>query len=294
MIPSVLVLAGPTASGKTALSISLAKEFPIEIVSTDSLQLFRYLDIGTAKPTASDRTIVPHYMIDTLNPDQSSSAAWFAREALASIRDICARKKIPLMIGGNGFYLRALERPPQSDVNETLPLQIPLDEAYAEWEKRDPEGAHRIHPNDRYRIARAHSLLSQGILPSSLQRASAEQPPQLRMVWVGLACEREALYERIDLRLEHMFSDGLLKETEDVLAQFPNAKPKLKRAIGYRQAIDILEGNQTQSQGIQQAKEKSHQYAKRQMTWFRAEKRIPWLSENEVLSRFGYYVEQLT
>ncbi|MFH1018931.1 MAG: tRNA (adenosine(37)-N6)-dimethylallyltransferase MiaA [Pseudomonadota bacterium] len=280
MNPAVLVLTGPTASGKTEAAIRLARELDLELVNADSLQIFRRLDIGTAKPTKEELGGIPYHLIDVLNPDEPVTAAWYAQEASKAIRSILARGKVPVLVGGSGFYLRAVEHPPiagpapEADMNPA--------EMYQRLLEKDPDAARRIHPNDRYRLTRASAILSQGLRPSDLWKDAADKAPSFNFHWVGLHRPKSELNARIDRRMADMFANGLVVESQTVLEAHPLCKPRLRRAIGYKEALNVLEEGWSVNRAIEQAQTATRHYAKRQMTWFRKEPRVEWVPPSEV------------
>lgn len=278
MKPTVVILTGPTASGKSDLSVRLAQLFPVEIVSADSLQVFRRLDIGTAKPTATMRVQVPHHLVDVLDPDQPATAYWYAMEARRIIDEIVGRGKTPIVVGGGGFYLRALEHPPQ-EMEFIPPSSLPTEEGYRLLKANDPKAAEKIHPNDRYRISRAVALLEKGYVPSDTWEKAEEQDAPFDLIWFALDHPRDQLYKAIDVRVERMFSDGLVEETRTVLTEFPNSRHRIEKSIGYHQALNLIEGRMARGDALKDAQQRSRNYAKRQLTWFRKEKRIRWLSK---------------
>lgn len=291
MIPQVVILVGPTASGKSSLAVELAKHFPLEIVSADSLQIFRHLNIGSAKPTEEELSSTPHHLIDVLDPDEEATSAWYAEEALSSIQEITRRKMIPLVVGGAGFYLRALEHPPKAEPT-SFESEV-TDEDYDYLLAHDPEAAKKIHRNDHYRIGRAISLIKSGELPSQKWKNAEEETSPIATHWFGLEWDRAKLYGRIDQRMEQMFALGLLDETEHIAKRFPKAIPRLARSIGYCQALSILKGEVTPNAAMEEAKMRSRQYAKRQLTWFRRESRIAWFSGKNALSDVVQEMERL-
>jgi tRNA dimethylallyltransferase len=290
MTRPVFILTGPTASGKSSLAIGLARIFPFEIVNADSLQFFRGLDIGSAKPSREELGSVPHHLIDVLEADGEATAAWFAVEGARAIESIAVRGRIPLVVGGAGFYLRALERPPLAPPTR-FESEAPADD-YRYLEAHDPEAARKIHPNDRYRVARAVSLLRRGERPSERWAAAGACPPRFDTRWLAPAWERAELYARIDRRLDEMFARGLLAETEGILRRTPGALPRLTRSIGYRQALAILRENASPTAAIAEAKTRSRQYAKRQMTWLRRESRIAWISGTNPFLEAKTFIER--
>lgn len=283
MKPRITILVGATASGKTDISVTLAQHLPIEIVNSDSLQVFRFLDIGTSKPSVGIQKKVPHHLIDVLDPDEEFSANHYQKLAQEKIDEIWSRKKIPMFVGGAGFYLKALVEP-SSDLPAGTKSILDFTEAYQELVKKDPKSS-KIHPNDHYRISRSLFLLDQGILPSeAFQREPSEVPWDVD--WLGLSLDRNVLKDRIAMRVRTMFAAGLIDETENVLTKFPKAKDRLTKTIGYRESLEVLSGQLTKAEAMQRTIIRTNQYAKRQGTWFRKNTRIHWSSPDRALDHF--------
>ncbi|MFH1261908.1 MAG: tRNA (adenosine(37)-N6)-dimethylallyltransferase MiaA [Pseudomonadota bacterium] len=283
MTTRLFILVGPTASGKTELALALAKKFPFEIVNADSLQIFRHLDIGTAKPTPEQLRSVPHHLIDVLDPHEPATAAWYAKEAVHTIAGIAGRNHLPLVVGGSGFYLRAIEHPPQAEATDFETSAVSEND-YEFLKTNDPEAARKIHPNDRYRIGRAVSLLRKGVHPSERWEAARNAPSPFETHWLGIDLPRDGLHRRIDRRMERMFSAGLIDETRNVLERFPASEKRLSRSIGYAQALRVVRGTAPLAPMIEEAKARSRQLAKRQITWFRRESRIASISGTNLFS----------
>ena len=281
MTRTAYALLGPTASGKSALALALAKEIPLEIVSVDSAQVYRGMDIGTAKPASADRVRVPHHLIDLIDPDQSYSAGRWRSDAIGRIADILDRKKTPLLVGGTMLYYRALvaglDTLPQAD--PVLRREIDADAArrgwpalHAELEKVDPKIAHRLAPTDAQRIQRALEVWRlTGKTLSSLQGVSKRDLPFKVRAFALIPSDREALHEQIALRFDAMLKAGLLDELEALRKQFKLAAgmPSM-RSVGYRQAWEFLEGKLGKAQMRDQALAATRQLAKRQLTWLRS------------------------
>lgn len=275
MNPPVFILVGPTAAGKSSLALRIGKILPIEIVSADSLLFFREMDIGTAKPSIEERKRVSHHMVDVLDPDQESNAAWYSKKAQAHIYSIFQRQKVPVVVGGAGFYLRALEHPPEGTSYHPKTSKI-SDEDFIFLKSQDPKVAKKIHPNDHYRIARALDLIKQGQKPSTLWEKSRQKSPFFRTVWIGLNWDRKEIKKRIHDRVDQIFESGLKKETEFLLEKYPKCRKRLEKTIGYKQTLDFLDGSINHDTMVEHTKTETRKYAKRQMTWFRKEKRIRW------------------
>ena len=290
----VVVLIGPTAIGKTALSLELAERFAGEIVSADSMQVYRYMDIGTAKASAAERARFRHHCIDIVNPDEQYDAARFANDARAAITAIHSRGKLPIVTGGTGLYLRALiegifECLP-ADHAVRLALQQKLAETgpdgmHAELAACDPVSAARIHANDHQRIIRALEIFHVTGKPWSYhleqQRRNRQDDEQRVILQLGISCERHELYHRINQRCRRMIEDGLEEEVAGLLARGYRKDLPSMRAIGYRHMVQYLE----QAWSLEEMSEKlardTRRYAKRQYTWFNANPSIAWFSQTE-------------
>jgi tRNA dimethylallyltransferase len=284
-IPGIVIL-GPTASGKTRLAMELALQFRGEIVSCDALQIYRGMDIGTAKAGKSEREVVQHHMIDIRDPDKDFSAGDYQRTAREAIQGIHKRGRVPFVVGGTGFYLRALidglfEGPGRSEelrvrMRNIIRRKNPavLHRALA---RIDPQSAARISQSDAERIIRAYEVyLLTGRNMSSWQLQPRDAFAGYRWLKIGIDIPRELLYEKINQRVDEMFGSGLLDEVRELLQKFSKQAHALK-AIGYRQALEYLEGTVPLPQAIEETKKESRHYAKRQLTWFRSDHEIIWL-----------------
>jgi tRNA dimethylallyltransferase len=279
-IPLVLVLQGPTASGKTVLAHALADAFPLEIISADSRQVYRGLDIGTAKPTEAERKRYHYYGIDLCTPDQSISAGQFARWAWEWIGEIAARGKAPIIVGGSGLYVRAITEglfeepgriPPaiRSRLAERL-LREGRHALYAELERVDPESAARYSDHNPRRILRALEFYyAHGIPLSYAQNIMRQQPPPMRIERITLLPERPALYGRIAHRVRHMWEAGLTDEMQRLLSQGYNPNLPIFETIGYAEALMTILGRLDRSSAIERTIVRTRRYAKRQITWLR-------------------------
>ena len=279
-----LAITGPTASGKTALSLGLADRLSAEIISCDSMQIYRGMDIGTAKATAAERAAVPHHLIDFLSPTESYSVEEYRRAAIDVARDITARGKLPLFVGGTGLYIDSVARPNAQDAPESDPeyrdrLLAALegkDAAAILWERLrevDPESAEKIHKNNVRRVIRALEIYDKtGVPKSVLDRESLLGE---REVFVGMITidflDRELLYRRIDTRVDMMMDEGLLSEVESLYRSGLLSSGTASSAIGYKELIDYIEGRVTLAEAVEKLKLVSRRYAKRQLTWFRHE-----------------------
>lgn len=305
-VPLIAVV-GPTGSGKSGLALSLAREYGGEIVNCDSLQLYRYLDIGTAKVLPSQQGSIPHHLFDMLDPDQVFTAGEYARAARPLLREIAARGRLPIVAGGTGFYLHALLEGlfPGPQRSERLRARLARREAkHPGWlhsllARFDESSAARIHPGDAQKLIRAVEVLLVTRRPlSSWFEEGRDRLEGFRVLKLGLDPPREALYERLDTRLEHMFAAGLLDEVRYVLSLgFPPASKALE-AHGYRQALQLLYGELDLLEALAAAKRNTRRYAKRQWTWFRRDAAVLWLKgfgedpqvQREALQRAGAFL----
>ena len=285
--PPLLVIAGPTASGKTALALALAARIPAEIVSCDSVAVYRGMEIGTAKPTHEERTLVPHHLLDILTPDQPCTAGHYARLAREAIAGICQRGKLPIVAGGTGLYLRALleglSPAPQRD--ETLRSQLQGRAAknpaclHRILTRLDPAAARAIHANDLPKVIRAIEVTLAARRPITAHwREHAREPlTGYRIVRLGLDPPRAALYDRINRRAAEMFDRGLVEETARLVEEYGyDCRPLA--SLGYAQAIQELRGEVTREQAVTLCAQGHRNYAKRQLTWFRRDTGIHWLA----------------
>jgi tRNA dimethylallyltransferase len=276
----LLVLSGPTASGKTALALSLARIFPLEIVNADSVQVYRGLDIGTAKPTPSERLEVIHHLVDVADPDEEYNAGRFVAGAEEAIRGIRERGRFPLVSGGTGMYIRALLRgldalPSDPSVRAALSLRWEKDGGAAMFEelrKVDPPSAAAIHPSDRVRILRAMEVAAvAGTPPSRLKGRWAEPGSKFRILFIALSPDREELYRRIDARVDRMFQGELVEEVRGLLSKGYGPDLKPMKSLGYRHVLSHLSGAFPLSRAIEETKRDTRRYAKRQLTWLSRE-----------------------
>ncbi|HEX9078365.1 MAG TPA: tRNA (adenosine(37)-N6)-dimethylallyltransferase MiaA [Desulfuromonadaceae bacterium] len=289
--PKLLVICGPTASGKSDLAIRLARELDAEIVNADSMQVYRGMDIGTAKPTPEQRAVLPHHLIDVADPDHPFSAADYAIAADEAIAGIVGRGKRVIVVGGTGLYIRALLRglvdSPSGAGEVRRALQEEArergNEAMLEQLRRvDPELAARIHPNNRVRIIRALEVYRlTGIPLSRRQQEHGFTARRYESLQIGIHVERRELYRRIDERVERMVAEGLLDEVRGLLAAGYGRDLKAMRAIGYKEAAACLAGEYGLAEAVELIKRDTRRYAKRQLTWFRADPDILWLEYSE-------------
>jgi tRNA dimethylallyltransferase len=285
--PLLVLLLGPTASGKTALSLDLAGHFHGEIVSCDSVAVYRDCEIGAAKPTPAERAQIPHHLIDVFSPAETCSAGHYSRLARQAIADIRSRNHLPIVTGGTGFYLRALTdglfpAPPRS-----TELRVRLHRSATRqdpgWLHRilnrlDPAAAARIHANDQPKLIRAIEVCLAARQPITTAWAAGRDPlTGYRILRIGLNPPRTELYDRINTRAAAMFAHGLVEETQSLIARYGASIPVLD-ALGYRQARQLLSNELTREQAIAAAQQGHRNYAKRQLTWFRREPHVHWLA----------------
>ena len=285
----IICIAGPTASGKTALAVALAKELNGEVVSCDSMQVYRRMDIGTAKPTVDEMQGIPHHMIDVAEPDEDFSVSRYCAMAAPIVDGIVARGKTAVIAGGTGLYMDSLIRGnafapfPATGVRERLEAQADAEgmEAMLNWlSSVDPDCAARLHLSDRKRIIRALEVwLETGQTITEHNRKTQEIPPKYTPLWLGLDfADRSELYRRIDLRVDSMLEMGLIAEIKSLLASGIPAKCTALQAIGYKEFVNALNGEETILQAAEEVKKSSRHYAKRQLTWFRRNPRLHWLT----------------
>jgi tRNA dimethylallyltransferase len=278
----VLILTGPTGSGKSDWAMRLSREWPVEIISVDSAQVYRGMDIGTAKPDQAARSAVAHHLLDILDPAQTYSAGQFAQDAVALISQIRARRHIPLLVGGTMLYLRALRHGLAQLPRASLEQRRAIDAAaaqhgwpalHAQLARLDPQAAHRIHPNDAQRIQRALEVCQlTGQTLSALQAHSPAALQEAAPIWALVPQPRALLHERIDSRFKRMMAQGFLDEVRALHARDDlSAEHASMRAVGYRQLWQHCSGRSTLAEAIEQGVAATRQLAKRQLTWLRAD-----------------------
>ena len=286
---SIICIAGPTASGKTALAVELAKELGGEVVSCDSMQVYRRMNIGTAKPTPEEMQGIPHHMLDVAEPWEDFSVSRYCELATPIVEDILSRGKTAIIAGGTGLYMDSLIRGnafapfPSTGVRERLEAQADAEgmEAMQAWLRSlDPDSAARLHLSDRKRILRALEVyLETGETITAHNKRTQAIPPRFHPLWLGLDfSDRGELYRRIDLRVDIMLRQGLLEEIRQLLASGIPAKCTAMQAIGYKEFVDVLQNDAPLELAVEEVKKGSRHYAKRQLTWFRRNKNIHWLT----------------
>ena len=291
-LPRMLAIGGPTATGKTALSVALAKEFGGEVVNADSMQIYRGLDIGTAKPTAEERQGIPHHLMDFLPPEAPYSVADFTAAAAPLIEQLNSAGKLPIVTGGTGLYITSLMKgtafaPEKTDPAIRARLQTEADEQgsaalYARLQQIDPAYAEKLHPNNLPRVIRALELLeATGRRMSEQQRAALAAEPPYRSLCICLTCrDRAELYRRIDRRVDSMLQNGVLEEAKLVYDNRETYRTAAQ-AIGYKEFFPYFAGEMPLNDCANRLKQATRNYAKRQLTWFRHQANGVWLYVDE-------------
>ncbi len=288
-----LILLGPTAVGKSKLAVDLAKQINGEIISADSMQVYRGMDIGTAKPTLEERQGVPHHLIDIRNPDEEWTVSDFVEQANRISGDLVTRGETPIIVGGTGLYLWALLEgfsfpitPADKELREKLEREQ-LSNLYSRLSAIDAEAARKIHPNDRKRIIRALEVYELTGKPiSELQKKQLGDSPHLSVgnnhySLIGINLPREEIYERINRRVDDMIAQGLSEEVKGLLAKGYSKDLFSFQALGYKEVVEYLDGKWTREQMIEELKKRTRNFARRQMTWFRRFKNVKWFSPDE-------------
>lgn len=300
----LIFLMGPTASGKSSLALSLAKRFSLEIVNADSVQVYRGLDIGSAKPDAWERQQVPHHLLDITTPDQPCSADRYREAAWQVISECQQRGRVPLLVGGSGLYFRAVAQglvhiPPlepairQGLREEGVRLGWPA--LHRRLSQVDPELAARLAPGDGQRITQGLAVFAETGSPLTQWQKEQPPPPAFTILKLARLWPREQLYARIDARFDQMLAQGLLTEARYLLELgYDRTLPAMK-AVGYRQIFPYLEGDVSLSEAVEKAKRESRRYAKRQMTWLRREVDLHWLppeGEAEAMALVAHFLQK--
>jgi len=301
----VVVITGPTAVGKSSLAIDLALRFGGEIVNADSMQVYRGMDVGTAKTPVEERRGVPHHLLDVVDPDEEFNAAVFRRLSLPVLAETHARGNIGFVVGGTGLYIKALLGGllycPEPDPQLRLELQGICEQEgtevlHEQLRLLDPGSAEKIHPNDRVRIIRALEIMHSTKEPlSSLMQDHAFQDRPFDSIKICLHREREDLYHRINQRCAHMLEEGLIREVEGLLKKGYASHLKPMQSIGYRHAVHYLEGRWDMEETLSRLRRDTRRYAKRQLTWFRADPEMIWLApeeKGEIAHRIHVFLER--
>ena len=287
--PFIICIVGPTATGKSALALDLAEHYGSEIVSADSVQVYRGMDIGSAKPNKEEQARVRHHMIDCVDiGDAGFSVARFKQMAFPVLDRLLSEGKLPVVAGGSGLYISSMVDPlgfavpSDPDVRERIRLEYEQDpqKCYAQFKEADPDLAKRIHENDAKRIVRALEVFTLTGKPLSSFgndfRNEEERVPPYSSVQIGLKTAREDLYKRIELRVDKMIDDGLIDEARAIYGHYPDRSLPAMQALGYRQLFRYFDGMISLSEAVGQIKTETRHFAKRQLTWFKRDKRIVW------------------
>jgi len=297
-VTNTVILFGPTAVGKTKIAIDLAKKLNGEIISADSMQVYRGMDIGTAKPTPEERQGIPHHLIDIRNPDEEWTVSDFVREVQNLKVKIQNNGKIPIIVGGTGLYLWALLEgfsfpitPADKELRARLEKE-PTSTLYARLSTIDPEAAGKIHANDKKRIIRALEVYELTGRPISELQNKVSDSPHLSVgntlpLLIGLNLSREELYERINQRVDDMVSKGLIEEVKGLLAKGYSKDLFSFQALGYKEVVEHLDGKWTREQMVEELKKRTRNFARRQMTWFRRFKEAKWFNPGEFDKIYG-------
>ncbi len=291
MLKKVIAVAGPTASGKTALAIEIAKKFSGEIISCDSMQIYKGMDIGTAKPEFEEMQGIPHHMIDVVDMNTRYSVADFVSDARAAIDGVLSREKVPVIAGGTGLYMDSvlnnieffefecdpdfrsdMEKIAETRGNEAL---------HSRLQALDPEAAENIHPNNVRRVIRALEVCEFSGMTFTRANELSRQKPVYQSLIIGIDVERSLLYERINLRVDKMMERGLFQEVESLYNSGADRNSTAMQAIGYKEIIDSLEGKCTMEEAVEKIKMESRRYAKRQLTWFKRNENIHWVNPED-------------
>lgn len=296
MKPKVLVIVGPTASGKTALSIECAKKFNGEVISSDSMQIYKDMDIGTAKVTKEEAQGIKHYLVDFVSPSERYSVSDFKRDAEEALEEILAKGKTPIVVGGTGLYVNSLiygidyqdmeyDKEYRDELMEKAQTEEGLKSLYEEALKIDPEAMEKISPNDKKRITRVLEIYKQtGLTKTKQEELSRLKELKYDFRVFAITMPREELYERINLRVDLMIKDGLIEEVENLLKKY-DSFPTAMQGLGYKEVVEYLDGTLTKEEMIDKIKQETRRYAKRQLTWFRRNKEITWLNKNDGLEK---------
>lgn len=290
-LPKIVVVCGPTGVGKTGFAIQVAGHFNGEIVGADSMQIYRHMDIGTAKPTPGERAAVTHHMVDVVEPDSPFDAAAYAHQAHTVVRNLLNGGIVPFVVGGTGLYIKSLiyglfdNQVADPAIRKNLQDRAVREGSaalHAELALRDPEAAGRIHINDTFRIIRALEVLAAtGRSITFHQQKHGFAQPRYHALFIGLTMPRDELYERINRRVDIMLSDGLKDEVDKLLASGISANLKPMQALGYRHMADYLQGRLAWEEAVRTLKRDHRRYAKRQLTWFGAIEQVHWLSPGD-------------
>lgn len=309
-----VAIVGPTAVGKTRLVLQLANQLDGEIVNVDSMQIYRYMDIGTAKPSLAEQQTIRHHLIDIVNPDEEYNVNRFVEDAGQACTEIFSRGKLPMLTGGTGLYLKGFQEGvfelegDKTDDGEGTHLRANLEKELAEkgrahlvarLQECDSASAARIHPNDTYRLLRALQVFEQTGIPWSVhlarQQQTTDEAKHRPLLKIGLTCDREQLYERINQRTMAMFEAGLVTEVRKLLDMGYGPELKAMQSIGYRHAVKFLAGEWDKEEALRVMARDTRRYAKRQFTWFRKDPQISWFAPGqitEISAKIATYLDE--
>lgn len=285
--PKVIVICGPTASGKTSLSIELAKKINGEVISSDSMQIYKDMDIGTAKPTKEEMEDIKHYLIDFVPPNERYSVASFKKDAEKAIEEILAKGKVPIVVGGTGLYVNSLiygiefnsieiDEEYRKELDERVEKEG-LDTLYEEAKKIDPEAINNISKNDKKRIIRILEIYKQtGKTKTEQEKESRKNGVKYDYKVFAINMDREILYERINKRVDIMIEQGLIQEVENLIQKYKEF-PTAMQGLGYKEVVQFINGELTKEEMIEKIKQETRRYSKRQITWFKKNKNTIWL-----------------
>ena len=285
--PKVIVICGPTASGKTSLSIELAKKINGEVISSDSMQIYKDMDIGTAKPTKEEMEDIKHYLIDFVPPNERYSVASFKKDAEKAIEEILAKGKVPIVVGGTGLYVNSLiygiefnsieiDEKYRKELDERVEKEG-LDTLYEEAKKIDPEAINNISKNDKKRIIRILEIYKQtGKTKTEQEKESRKNGVKYDYKVFAINWEREKLYQRINKRVDIMIEQGLIQEVENLIQKYKEF-PTAMQGLGYKEVVQFINGELTKEEMIEKIKQETRRYSKRQITWFKKNKNTIWL-----------------
>lgn len=290
--PKVIVICGPTASGKTALSIELAKKINGEIISSDSMQIYKYMDIGTAKPSKEEMQGIKHYLLDFVEPNQRYSVAEFKKDAETAIKEILAKGKTPIIVGGTGLYVDSLiygieyqdiqlDEKYRQELEERTEKEG-LEKLYEEAQKIDPQAMEKISKNDKKRILRVleiYKATGKNKTEQEIESRKNEIKYDYKVFAINL--DRETLYERINKRVDIMIEQGLIKEVEQLLKKYSEF-PTAMQGLGYKEVVEYLQGITSKEEMIEKLKMETRRYAKRQITWFKKNKQTIWIGPKDL------------
>lgn len=299
----VIVICGPTASGKTKLSIELAKKINGEIVSCDSMQIYKDMSIGTAKPTKEEMQNIKHYLIDCISPETRYSVADYKKQAIEYIKEIFKKGKVPIIVGGTGLYVESLiynieYNEIKTDLKyreelEKIAQEEGLEKLYEKALKIDEKATRKISNNDKKRIFRILEIYhTTGKTKTKLEEESRKNKPEYEFLLFGLTMDREKLYERINLRVDNMLQDGLVQEVKELLNKYEEL-PTAIQGLGYKEVVEYLKGDTSKEEMIEKIKLETRRYAKRQLTWFRKYNNLTWLNaQNDLQDNIRIILEE--